>query len=810
MSRGAVARAVRGGITRRRVQTVVIGLVLLVSTAASVLAVGLLADSRSPFDHAFAAQRGADVTATVDPAAATAAQLDATRHLRQVTAAAGPFAESTVDLLASGPYGGNLVQPGNTLVGRASAGGPVDDVTLQSGHWADGPGQLVLDTTPSPGQTTSMPLGSKITVTDLPGKPTLTVVGEGSSVTGSAYGWVTPGQLARLKVAHAPAASELLYRFRSDATSADIRADVSALTRALPASTVTGTESYLTVKLQEGSNISTFVPFIVAFAVIGLVMSVLIVANVISGAVVSGYRRIGVLKSIGFTPGQVVAAYAGQMTAPAVAGALGGVLLGNLLAVPLLSQTANAFGVGALTIPPWVDVVVPVVMCALVGLAALLPSLRAGRLSAAQAIAAGRAPRTGRGYAAHRVLGKLALPRPVTMGLAAPFARPARTAMTLAAVLLGAIAVTFAVGLSTSLYGVVAALSHDSSEPIQVQVGLGGPGGVRVARGPGGGAHVRVSAKPPAHISTHQPSAAAIERTVTTALARQPGTAHYVGEADVQASVAGLSGQAQVIAFKGNATWAGYEMISGHWYAGRDQAVVGTGFLTATGKSVGDTVTLAYGGRQIPVKIVGQVFDTDSNGVVLLTGWQTLDQASLSPGQYDVGLSPGTSADAYAQSLGGKLGPSYFVNVNSRQSQTLNLMAGLIGTLTLMLAVVAALGVLNTVVLSTRERVHDLGVFKAVGMTPRQTITMVVCWVAGTGLVAGVIAVPVGMAVHRYVLPAMAASADTGLPAGIINAYHGWELVILGLAGLAIAVVGALLPASWAAATRTATALHAE
>jgi putative ABC transport system permease protein len=32
---------------------------------------------------------------------------------------------------------------------------------------------------------------------------------------------------------------------------------------------------------------------------------------------------------------------------------------------------------------------------------------------------------------------------------------------------------------------------------------------------------------------------------------------------------------------------------------------------------------------------------------------------------------------------------------------------------------VAALGVLNSVVMATRQRVHDLGVFKAVGMTPR-------------------------------------------------------------------------------------------
>jgi len=118
--------------------------------------------------------------------------------------------------------------------------------------------------------------------------------------------------------------------------------------------------------------------------------------------------------------------------------------------------------------------------------------------------------------------------------------------------------------------------------------------------------------------------------------------------------------------------------------------------------------------------------------------------------------------------------------------------------------------VLNTVVLHTRERVHDLGIFKAVGMTPRQTIAMVICWVAGTGLVAGVVAVPAGIAVHRYVLPVMAHAAATNLPASYLNVYGPAELALLALAGLVIAVAGAMLPASWAAGSRTASALRAE
>ncbi len=96
MSAGPVARAVRGGVTRRRVQTFVIGLVLLISTAASVLALSLVVDSSAPFDESFAAQHGAHLAVVVDQSRATAADLAATRRLPGVTGAAGPFAEATV------------------------------------------------------------------------------------------------------------------------------------------------------------------------------------------------------------------------------------------------------------------------------------------------------------------------------------------------------------------------------------------------------------------------------------------------------------------------------------------------------------------------------------------------------------------------------------------------------------------------------------------------------------------------------------------------------------------------------------------
>jgi putative ABC transport system permease protein len=188
MRPGPVARAAAGGVARRRVQTFVIGLVLLVATGASVLAAALLVDSSSPFDRAFVVQHGAHVVATVDPARATGAELAATRRLPEVTAAAGPFGQATVTVKTSG-QGGLVTLPPMTLVGRGAPGGPLDDLTLQSGHWARQPGQIVLSSDPTPGSNLTMTLGTRLTVTGVPGEPVLTVVGMADSVNSSAAGW---------------------------------------------------------------------------------------------------------------------------------------------------------------------------------------------------------------------------------------------------------------------------------------------------------------------------------------------------------------------------------------------------------------------------------------------------------------------------------------------------------------------------------------------------------------------------------------------------------------------------------------------
>jgi len=798
----AIISAARGGLTGRRLQAVVIGLVVLACTAASVLALGMLVDSQSPFDRGFAAQRGADVTADMSRSAASAAQLAATSHASGVTAVAGPFPEASVtgQLAVPGVSGTSETQV--HLVGRSSPGGPLDDLTLTQGHWPTAPDQVVWsEAGPASG---GIQLGATLTFTAAPGSPSLTVVGFANSVTNTADAWVLPSEIAVLSGHGSAGQAQMLYRFSRASTAAQINTDVAALKAALPAGSVQSTASYLDVANSEKSNVAIWAPFIIAFGIIALVMSVLIVANVVSGAVVAGTTRIGVLKSIGFTPAQVIGTYVLQVAVPALAGCVVGAVLGVLLSIPILSQNANVYGVGSLSIPLWVEVLVPLAILALTAVGAMLPALRAGRMSATQAIATGRAPRAAHGYLAHRLLGKARrVPRAATIGLAAPFSRPGRTGVTAVAIVFGAVAVTFGTGLSVSLDRVYSDLRLSDTAPLRVH-----PMGVLQSGGNGQPGKQVHPGGPPVSPGATPAQAAAIAR----ALNENPGVAHWVPETDDQVSVAGLSEQPQVTAFDGNASWTGYAMIKGSWYSGPGTIDVNTAFLTDSGDSVGSTITLSDGARSETERIAGEAFGQNDSPTVYMSG---SDLARIHPGQapdqYYVGVKPGADPQSVANELSAAASTSIGgIQVTPNDNAEFLAVISLIALLTLLLIAVAGLGVLNTVVLQLRERVHDLGVFKSVGMTPRQAIAMVVCSVSLVGLVAGIVAVPLGVLVHNGVLPVMANAASTALPPSVISAYSWWGYIVLALAGLVIAVVAALGPAGWAARTRTAFALRAE
>ena len=75
---GAVASKTVADLRRRRLQTVVLALVLFLGAGAATLALSILVETNEPFDHAFAAANGAHLVIDYD-ATVSEAQLDATK-----------------------------------------------------------------------------------------------------------------------------------------------------------------------------------------------------------------------------------------------------------------------------------------------------------------------------------------------------------------------------------------------------------------------------------------------------------------------------------------------------------------------------------------------------------------------------------------------------------------------------------------------------------------------------------------------------------------------------------------------------------
>ncbi|WP_330302803.1 MULTISPECIES: FtsX-like permease family protein [unclassified Streptomyces] len=780
----ALGRVVRSGVGRRRVQSLVIGLTMMMAVTASVLGGSLLVASSAPFDHAFGHEHGAHLSVQFDASRATAAQLSASADAARVAEASGPFRTATVTPHTDEGIDGVPM----TVVGRSGPGAGVDQVALTEGRWAGRPGEIVI----SDGSQPFPSMGRRLTFPGLPGSPTLKVVGLARSASRTGDAWVVPSQIAALTPKGRAGGYEMLYRLTTADTAAQVAAGRRAVTAAVPAGSVTGAQSWLTVKKAADRETALFVPFLLAFGILGLVMSVLIVGNVVAGTVGAGLRRIGILKAVGFTPPQVVRAYVGQALIPAAIGTALGVVAGHLAAVPVLSETANAYSTGGSAVEPWVDAAVIAGALGLVTVTAWAAAWRVGRLRTVDALAVGRTPSAGRGRWAAGLGARLPVSRPVGLGLARPFARPARASVMCATVVFGAVAVTFAVGLASSLGEVMTAREHNAAD---VTIGVSGPQGpVRPAT------ERQVTADPAA---------------IVAAINSQPGTGKYYGIATTQATVSGAAGSLSVFAFTGDASWGGYEMVSGRWFATSGEAVVPTPFLTATGTKVGDTVVLNDHGSAVTVRIVGEVLDTHNQGMEVFTERATLTAAEpgLRVESHHIAVKAGTDVPAYIHKLNAQLRP-LGVTAEARRtadgSGTVAILDALTAMLTLMLVSVAGLGVLNGVVLDTRERVRDLGIHKALGMTPRQTVVMVVTSVVVTGLVGGALGVPLGVALHGWVMPAMGHSAGLNLPDSVIAVYRTPELVLLALGGLFIAVLGALLPAGWAARTRTATALRTE
>jgi putative ABC transport system permease protein len=798
---GALTARVGGDLRRRRLQTGVLAVVLFLASGAAALAMHVLVAADEPFERAFADAMGAHLVVDFDESVAMT-DVVATGSRPAVTASSGPW------VVAAGGIGraGGGASEGHVLVGREDPLGPVDRIAIAEGRWWRTHDEVVVSW--STAEIFELRVGDRLSVygasspapagdgerilidpkqTIAPPEPvaTPTVVGIARSIsTPEVAAWVSPSVVEAVAGEAGPDL-QMLYRIGPGASEADLSAALGEIAAGLPIDAISGTYTYLRTQADVDDTARLYVPILLAFSAFALVAAGFTIANVVSGIVLSGYREIGVLKAVGFTPNQVTAMLEAQTLVPVVAGTVAGIAAGTLASVSTVERMTQSFGLPAsftVSVPVLVGVLATCVAIAV--LAAAVPAIQAGRSSATRAISGAAGPIHGVGGGRLRRLGlRLPVTVPIRLGVAAGAAHPVRAAMTLGAVLVGVAAATFALGVNLSLVRIIEQIDRTEASPVRAQIGQ------------------------PA-----QDTAA-----VTSSIAQNPDTERFVTIREAQVTVRGF-GEATFVGYDGDSGWLGFEMIHGRWPAGLGEVVAPTALMARAGLELGDTVELSDAGRTTSATLVGEVFDTGGgpSDTLVLRGSMS-DLTALDPtapvSGWEIRPRPGVEPARYAEWLmgatGGRVG-AYTIDDSTADEEFL-LFLSVVATMGIVLVAIAFGGVFNTVLLETRQRTREMAVLKALGMAPRQVVAMVVASVVPVGLAAGLLGVPIGLVFQRAVLSYMGqVVGGTGIPDSSFDVFGPVFLTLLAMGGLAIAVAGAYLPAQRAARARIAPVLLAE
>jgi putative ABC transport system permease protein len=226
-------------------------------------------------------------------------------------------------------------------------------------------------------------------------------------------------------------------------------------------------------------------------------------------------------------------------------------------------------------------------------------------------------------------------------------------------------------------------------------------------------------------------------------------------------------------------------------------AILPRSIADRTGLGVGSTLTLAIGdGRVIDLRVVGVTERTlpGKAGEAVLVGWQDATSAFGVAGAdvFAVRYAPGRQADTQptlertARELA--LEPSPLERIAGAVDDALGRVFGLFDALALVAVIVAALGIVNTLTVSVLERVRELGVLRAAGMTTRQVRRTVVVEAGILGIVGAFLGILTGL---------VAAGVLIGLAGGgpLILDPPWASILIAAVIGIGISMLAAWYPA---------------
>ena len=171
------------------------------------------------------------------------------------------------------------------------------------------------------------------------------------------------------------------------------------------------------------------------------------------------------------------------------------------------------------------------------------------------------------------------------------------------------------------------------------------------------------------------------------------------------------------------------------------------------GLSVGDRIELATPSGLEEIPILGVFYDYGSDRGAVMLSRRIYDRLFDDPGVTSLGLflAPGADSEAVVRDLLALVPEGRTVIARTNDSlraaslEVFDRTFEVTAVLRLLAFIVAFVGVLSALMALELERAREFGLLRASGLTPRQVWTLVVTQTGLMGLVAGVLAVPMGI-----------------------------------------------------------------
>jgi putative ABC transport system permease protein len=225
--------------------------------------------------------------------------------------------------------------------------------------------------------------------------------------------------------------------------------------------------------------------------------------------------------------------------------------------------------------------------------------------------------------------------------------------------------------------------------------------------------------------------------------------------------------------------------------------------LTRTlGLRIGDEMAFPVGaGREVRLRVVGIVERSipGRSGESILVGWPDATDGFGVAGAdaFAVRFAPAASAEDRAGLAAVATGYALEANPIDRIAgaidATLARVFGLFDALALIAVLVAALGIVNTLTMNVYERVREIGILRATGMTRPQVWRMIVVEAGVLGVVGAILGCVTGVVVG-WALVALAGGEFR------LSFAPDWRAILIAAAfGIAVAMLAAVWPARLAA-----------